>query len=125
MSDVLKIFLKIIQARICKKCEELMGKTQLGFRGGFGTREALLCIKILIQNCKNVKKNVFICFIDYDKAFDTIRFLYWQQTVYVSINYDITEEFISRGVRQGCILSPLLFNVVGLYSCGFPRGGVT
>lgn len=44
MSNVLKLFLKIIHKRIYKKCEEYLSETQFGFRNGLGTRDALFCI---------------------------------------------------------------------------------
>lgn len=134
MCHILKIFLRIIHTRIYAKCEVAMGESQFGFKEGMGTREALLCIQVLIQNCRDVQKDVFICFIDYEKAFDTVQHdklmntlrdigveekeirciqnLYWNQTARIEVNGELTDEIaISKGVRQGCILSPLLFNI--------------
>ncbi|XP_075151162.1 uncharacterized protein LOC142225273 [Haematobia irritans] len=134
MSHALKIFLRIIHSRIYPKCENVMGTSQFGFREGMGTREALFSIQTLIQKCRNAQKDVFLCFIDYEKAFDNvlhdrlidilnainieqkeiqcIKSLYWHQTAQVEINGYMTESIpISKGVRQGCILSPLLFNI--------------
>lgn len=54
------------------------------------------------------------------KAFDNIRHdikiikeLYWQQSAEIRINNDLTTDnfAILRGVRQGCVLSPILFNM--------------
>ena len=134
MSHVLKLFLKIVHSRIYIKCEENIGKSQFGFRGGFGTREALFSIQVLIQRCRDVNVDVYACFVDYEKAFDTVQHdkliailndigldgrdiriianLYWNQTADIRINGQTSEEVpIMRGVRQGCVLSPLLFNL--------------
>jgi len=134
MSHSLKIFLRIIHQRLYNKCEEVMGRTQFGFKKAMGTREALFGVQILVQNCQDVNKDVCLCFIDYEKAFDRVQHkkmikilrgmnvdendikciekLYWNQTATVRIGELETEEVsICRGVRQGCILSPLLFNI--------------
>lgn len=135
MSHLLKIFLRIIHTRIFKRLEELSGDTQFGFKNGMGTREAVFCLNTLMQNCLDQRKEVFMCFIDYEKAFDTVKHdilirhlhtaniyyndvriiknLYWNQEARVQISQqDITEKFeVLRGVRQGCILSPMLFNL--------------
>lgn len=134
MSHVLKIFLKIIHARLYKKCEEHMGESQFGFRNGIGTREALFAIQVLIQRCRDMCCDAHLCFIDYTKAFDRcqhetmvkvlhevgldgkdiriIANLYWNQKATIRLENGESDALeIKRGVRQGCILSPLLFNL--------------
>jgi len=134
MNHTLKVFLKIFHNRLYKKCENAMGRSQFGFKSALGTREALFAIQVLVQNCKDVQKDVFIGFIDYEKAFDRVQHnklieilrnmdiddkdiqciknLYWHQTATVKSGGITTSNLkIHRGVRQGCILSPLLFNI--------------
>jgi len=134
MSHTLKIFLKVIQNRIKNKCEAILQKTQFGFRSGLGTREAVFCLQVLLQRCLEHQKEVYLCFIDYEKAFDTVQHqklleqlhqigldgkdiriiknLYWNQIAILKFENELTSEIpICRGVRQGCILSPLLFNI--------------
>ena len=135
MSHALKTLLRILHMRICKKCEAVSGDTQFGFRQGLGTREALFAMKILMQQCYDHQQEIFICFLDYEKAFDTVQHeplvqilrqtglddkdiriiqnLYWHQEAEVRVGGDQkTESFrVMRGVRQGCVLSPLLFNM--------------
>ncbi|KAL1448667.1 hypothetical protein WDU94_003512 [Cyamophila willieti] len=134
MSHALKIFLKIIHQRIYEKIEENFGNTQFGFRGGLGTREALFCVQVLVQKCRDKNQDVYACFIDFEKAFDRVQHgklieilkktnidekdariignLYWQQKATIRTDNSESEEVsIRRGVRQGCVISPLLFNL--------------
>lgn len=73
MSHTLKLFLKVLHFRIYQRCEQYIGDTQFGFRNGLGTREALFSLQVLAQRCRDVGVDVFACFIDYEKAFDTVR----------------------------------------------------
>ena len=80
-----------------------------------------------------MQKDVFLCFIDYTKAFDKVRHdqlfedltkigldtkdikllqnLYWKQTACVRVETELSDYInIKRGVRQGCVMSPDLFN---------------
>jgi len=52
--------LKIIHYRISIKCERNIASTQFGFRQGLGTREALIAIQILIQNCNGQRKDIML-----------------------------------------------------------------
>lgn len=72
MSHMLKVFLRIIHARIRAKCEWDLDNAQFGFRNTFGTREALFGLNILLQKCRDHQKDVFACFMDYEKAFDRV-----------------------------------------------------
>uniref|UniRef100_A0A8D8W5N2 Craniofacial development protein 2 n=2 Tax=Cacopsylla melanoneura TaxID=428564 RepID=A0A8D8W5N2_9HEMI len=134
MSHLLKLFLKIIHKRIYKKCESQISPNQFGFVNAVGTREALFAIQILVQRCRDVNCDVYICLVDYQKAFDRVKHgkmidilketgidekdlriignLYWNQTANLRFEDEHTEYVqILRGVRQGCILSPLIFNL--------------
>lgn len=133
MSHTLKILLKIIHTRIRSKLELDISESQFGFRNGVGTREALFSLNVLTQRCLDVNRDLYICFIDYNKAFDKVKHdqlidllknknldkqdvrlisnLYYNQRATVKNGQERSEEVeIKRGVRQGCILSPLLFN---------------
>lgn len=134
MSHLLKTFLKIIHRRLYKKCEEHITRTQFGFRDALGTREALFAVQVLFQRCRDVNCDIYVCFVDYQKAFDRVKHdellslledigiddkdlriiknLYYNQTANIRVDNQLTEAIsIERGVRQGCILSPMLFNV--------------
>lgn len=134
MSHTLKVLLRIIQQRIYRKCEEQLDETQFGFREGLGTREALFAITVMLQKCREYNKDVYVCFIDFQKAFDKVQHdklienlksikldpsdiqliknIYYNQTAVVRVGDIETDEVeIQKGVRQGCVLSPQLFNL--------------
>uniref|UniRef100_A0A8D8SMX4 Craniofacial development protein 2 n=1 Tax=Cacopsylla melanoneura TaxID=428564 RepID=A0A8D8SMX4_9HEMI len=134
MSHLLKIFLKVIHGRIFKLCEEQVSESQFGFRRAVGTREALFSIQVLFQRCRDVNCDIYACFVDYQKAFDRVQHskmikalqetgldgkdlkiianLYWNQVSSVKLEGENTNNVqILRGVRQGCVLSPVIFNV--------------
>ena len=129
-----KAVTRIILKRIEKKIEENMGDDQFGFRRGKGTRDAIGCLRMIGERMLDVNKDLYVCFIDWEKAFDKVNWnillkilrdmgidwkdrrlikeLYCRQTVVVRVGEEETEEMgIGRGVRQGCCLSPMLFNV--------------
>ena len=135
-SHASKIMLKILTRRMEGKVEatKVIGEDQFGFRRGRGTRDAIGVLRSLGERRLQHGKDLYICFVDYEKAFDRvnwcklmealakigvdwkdrrlIRNLYMEQTVMVRVNgVNSQPGKIGRGVRQGCPLSPLLFNI--------------
>jgi len=110
---------------------------QAGFRKDKGTRDQIANIHWIIEKAREFLKNLYLCFIDYAKAFDcvdhrnlenpsrdgTIRpltnlmgNLYAGQEATVRTGHETTDWFqIEKGVHQGCILSPYLFNLFAEY----------
>ena len=129
----MKILTKIILGRIEKKIDANLAEEQFGFRKNRCTREAILCLRNIIEKSFNVNKKVYIAFVDLLKAFDNvnwnimmkilkmikidykdrriIRELYKHQSTFIKIKDSKREAVIRKGVRQGCNLSPLLFNI--------------
>ena len=106
---------------------------QAGFRKGRGTRDQIANIRWIIEKAREFQKNIDFCFIDYAKAFDCVdhnklwkilqemgipeqltcllRNLHAGHNATVRTGHGTTDWFeIGKGVRQGCILSPCLFN---------------
>ena len=111
---------------------------QAGFRKGRGTRDQIASICWITKKAREFQKNIYFCFIDYAKAFDCVdhnklwkilknmgipdrltcllRNLYAGQEVTVRTGRGITDWFqIGKGVYQGCILSPCIFNLYAEY----------
>ena len=111
---------------------------QAGFRKGRGTRDQIANIRWIIKKARGFQKNIYFCFIDYAKAFDCVdhnklwkilkemgieghmtcllRNLYAGQEATVRTGGTTTEWFqIGKGVRQGYILLPCLFNLYAEY----------
>lgn len=136
ISHASKVMLNIISERIKPYLLPQLPPEQAGFVPGRGTREQILNIRQIIEKSREFNVPAYLCFIDYSKAFDCIRWqhlwniltemgtphhllslirhLYDNNTAYVRVEGELTSPFrVSKGVRQGCILSPLLFNIYG------------
>ena len=130
--------LKIIQARLQQFMNHELPDVQAGFRKGKATRNQIANIHWIIEKAREFQKNIYFCFIDYAKAFDCVdhnklwkilkemgipghqtcllRNLYAGQKTTVRTRPGTTDWFqIGKGVRQGCILSPCLFNLYAEY----------
>ena len=98
-----------------------------------GTRNQAANICWIMEKAREFQKNIYVCFIDYAKAFDCVweilkemgipdhltcllRNLYAGQEATVRTGRETADWFqIGKGVRQGCILSPCLFNLYAEY----------
>ena len=61
--------LKILQARIQQYMNRELSDVQAGFRKGRGTRDQIANIRWIMEKAREFQKNIYFCFIDYDKAF--------------------------------------------------------
>ena len=140
LSKLVKVMLKILQARLQQYVNLELPDVQAGFRKGRGTRDQIANIYWLIEKAREFQKNIYFCFIDYAKAFDCVdlnklwktlkvmgipdhltcllRNMYAGHEATVRTAHETIDWFhIGRGVHQGCILSPCLFNLMQSTSC--------
>ena len=130
--------LKILQARLQQYVNREPPDVQAGFRKGRGTRDQIANICWIMEKAREFQKNIYFCFIDYAKAFDYVdrnklrkilkemgipdhltcllRNLCAGQEATVRTGHGTTDWFhIGKGVCQGCILSPYLYNLYAEY----------
>ena len=129
--------LKILQASLQQYVNHELPDVQAGFRKGRGTRDQIANICWITEKAREFQKNIYFCFIDYAKAFDYVdhnklenssrdgntrpphlplRNLYAGQEATVRTGHGTTDWFqIGKGVHQGCILSPCLFNLYAVH----------
>ena len=130
--------LKILQARLQQYVTHEIPDVQAGFRKHRGTRDQIANIRWIIKKAREFQKNIYFCFTDYAKAFNCVgynklwkilkemgipghltyllRSLYAGQGATVRTEHGTTDWFqIGKGVHQGCILSPCLFNLYAEY----------
>ena len=50
-----------------------LSDVQAGFKKGRGTRDQIANIRSVIKKVREFQKNIYFCFIDYDKAFDCVN----------------------------------------------------
>ena len=133
-----KVMLKILQARLQNYVNHEFPNVHTGFRKGRGTRDQIANIHWIIKKAREFQKNNHFCFIDYAKAFDYVdhnklwkilqemrildhltcplRILYSGTEATVSTGHGTTDWFqIGKGVHQGCILAPCLFNLYRIH----------
>ena len=72
ISHASKVMLKILQARLQQYVNRELPNVQAGFRKGRGTSDQIANILWIIEKAREFQKNVYFCFIDYAKAFDTV-----------------------------------------------------
>ena len=136
ISHASKVVLKILQTRLQQYVNCELPDVQAGFRKGRGTRDQIANIRWIIKKQKSSRKTSY--FIDYVKAFDCVdhnklwkipkdmgipdhltcllRNLYAGQEATVRSGQGTIDWFqIGKGGRQGCILSPCLFNFYAEY----------
>ena len=129
-----KEMLKILQARLQQYVNQELPDIQAGFKKDRGTRDQIANICWIIEKAPELQKNIYFCFIDYAGAFDCVdhnklwnilqdmgipdhltcllRNLYAGQEATGRTGYGTTDWFqIGKGLHQGCILSPCLFNL--------------
>ena len=132
-----KILLKIIARRLSEYCERMgiLPEEQSGFRPNGSTTDMMLVIRRLKELARKKRFPLYVCFIDLTKAYDSVdRTLLWT----VLARFGVPQNMISvirqfhdsiqacvrlddrvcsgwfvaeQGLRQGCVLAPLLFNI--------------
>ena len=133
-----KAMLKILQVRLQQYMNHDFPDFQAGFRKGRDTRDEIANIFWIFRKAREFQKNIYFYFIDYTKSFDSVdhnklwkilqevglpdhltclfRNLYAGQETTVRIGHGTTDWIqIGKGVRQGCMLSPCLFDLYAEY----------
>ena len=65
--------LKILQTRLQQYVNHELPDVQAGFRKGRETRDQIANILWIMEKAREFQKNIYFCFIDYDKAFDCMN----------------------------------------------------
>ena len=135
---LVRLMLKILQARFQQYVNCELPDVQAGFRKGRGTRDQIANICWIIEKAREFQKNICFCFIDYAKAFDCVdhkklwkilkemgipdhltfllRNLSADQQATVRTGHGTVDWFqIGKGVHRVCILSPCLFSLYAKY----------
>ena len=130
--------LKILQATLQQFMNHELPDVQAGFTKGRGTRDQIANIHWIIKKEREFLKNIYFCFNDYTKAFDCVdhsklwkilqemgipdhivyplRNLYAGEEATVRTGHGTMDWFqTGKGICQGCILSPCLFNFCAEY----------
>ena len=107
----------------------------MGFVKGKGTRNSIFALRNLAEKALEVNQDLYLCFVDYEKAFDKVKYedlmkmlerlkkdgkdlriikiIYWNQKVAVKIDDEESKwQCIEKDVRQGCVMSPDMFNLL-------------
>ena len=126
--------LKILQARLQQYVNRELSDVQAEFRRDRGTRDQIANICWIIKKAREFQKNIYFCFIDYAKTFDRmdhnklweilqdmgipdhltclLRNLFAGKEATVRTGHGTIDWFqIGKGIHQGYILSPCLFNL--------------
>ncbi|KAI8516720.1 hypothetical protein Bbelb_053010 [Branchiostoma belcheri] len=129
-----KTFAKILEQRTRAIVDPLLSEAQFGFRKGRGCTDAIFELRQLSEKAYEYQKHIHLVFVDQEKAFDrvnrnklweileqygvkgqlleNIRALYFNSQSAVQTPNGLSNWFwVRSGVRQGCVLSPLLFIV--------------
>ena len=129
---------KILQTRLQQYVNYELPDVQAGFIKGRGTRDEITNIRWIMEKARELQKNIYFCFLDYAKVFDCVdqnklwkilkemgipdhltcllRNLCAGQEATVRTGHGTTDSFqIGKGVCQGYILSPCLFNLYAEY----------
>ena len=72
ISHASKVMLKILQARLQQYVNCELPDVQAGSRKGRGTRDQIANIRWIMEKAREFQKNIYFCFIDYAKAFDSV-----------------------------------------------------
>ena len=72
ISHASKVMLNILQARLQQYMNQELPDAQAGFRRDRGTRDQVANICWVIEKARECQKNIYFCFIDYTKAFDSV-----------------------------------------------------
>ena len=125
---------KILQAMLQHYMNRELPDVQAAFRKGRGARDQIFNICWIIEKAREFQKNIYLCFIDYTKAFEYVdqnkpwktlkeveipdhltyllRNLYVGQEITIRTLYETTDGIrIEKGVQQGYLLSSCLFNL--------------
>ena len=129
-----KVFSRIILQRITAAVDTLLRQEQAGFRKGRSCIDHIFVLRQILEQSHEWNSSLYVVFVDFEKAFDSlhraslwkilrhygfpqklvsiIKSLYKNFQCQVIHNNQLTEPFkVETGVRQGCILSPMLFSL--------------
>ena len=130
-----KVLTRIILDRMKDAIDQRLRDEQAGFRKDRSCNDQIATLRIIVEQAMEWQAPLYVCFVDFEKAFDSIdrksmwnilrnygvpgktvdiiRKLYEGFACQVIHDGRLSEEFqVTTGVRQGCLLSPLLFLVL-------------
>ena len=134
LSVVGKVYGRILINRIRDKTERVISEVQSGFRRGRGCTDQTFIVRQICEKYLGKGKDVYFAFLDLEKAYDrvdrdamwnvlrmygvggkllkAVKSLYADSKACVRVGNEVSEWFpVKVGLRQGCVMSPWLFNL--------------
>ena len=134
MIHITKLILRMIMERVHSRIRPEIGIEKFGFVEDAGMRNDIFMVRMISERAVEKQRDVYMCFIDYIKAFYRVQHdvllkivmnldlygkdicliwnLYWEKSACIRIENEMSEySNIKRGVHQGCVISTDLFNL--------------